>query len=146
MSKLQSRDRTRKRKPNISSKNNSVFKTLGVKYDGIGTSEPKPRWNLLPWDVIEQVTKILTMGAEKYADDNWKYVPDAKERYISALQRHFMSYWKSTHGSTNSEESYDNESGLNHLFHLLCCGIFLAWFEMQEGKTEKPKIEKVENQ
>ena len=94
---------------------------LGIKFD-MG----KPRWELLPLDVIEQVVKILTMGAEKYKDDNWKYIPDAKERYSAALQRHFMSYWKSNHhGSPTEEDTYDKDSGLNHLFHLLCCGIFL---------------------
>ena len=50
---------------------------LGVKYDS-----DKPKWNLLPWDELEDVVKVLTFGAKKYAPDNWKFVDDANNRSL----------------------------------------------------------------
>lgn len=89
----------------------------GVKYDN-----DKPRWCLLPWDVIEEIVVILTFGANKYADDNWKVVPDAKNRYKSALMRHLKAYF--------CGEYIDPESGRHHLAHAGCCLVFLFWFEL----------------
>lgn len=59
----------------------------GVKYD-----QEKPRWSLLPWDVLEWVVKVLTFGSKKYEDHNWQKVPNAVDRYESALHRHL---WES---------------------------------------------------
>jgi hypothetical protein len=36
--------------------------TLGVKHD-----KGKPQWDLLPWKEMEDVVKVLTFGASKYA-------------------------------------------------------------------------------
>lgn len=37
----------------------------GVKYD-----QEKPRWSLLPWDVLEWVVKVLTFGSKKFTEQN----------------------------------------------------------------------------
>ena len=44
----------------------------------------KPRWDLLPWGPVGEVVAVLTFGARKYAPDNWKHVPAARERYFAA--------------------------------------------------------------
>jgi hypothetical protein len=95
---------------------------LGIKFD-----DERNRWDLLPWREIEQVVKILTFGAKKYADDNWKYIPDLKKRYFAAAMRHLVAWQKG--------EMLDQESGENHLSHALCCILFLLWDDNQSGKS-----------
>jgi hypothetical protein len=96
----------------------------GVKYDG-----EKPRWDLLPLSTLEGAVKVLTFGAQKYADDNWKIVENAEKRYHSALMRHLVAYFNG--------ETIDPESGLSHLDHVICNLVFLKWFEMQ---SKNPKV------
>lgn len=84
----------------------------GRKYD-LG----KPRWVLLPFDSVEEIVKVLTFGARKYDDENWRRVPDAKRRYISALFRHLVLWLRG--------EDRDTETGLSHLAHAGCCLLFL---------------------
>ncbi|KKM03271.1 hypothetical protein LCGC14_1776070, partial [marine sediment metagenome] len=55
----------------------------GLKYDS-----EKPRWDLLPLDIIEQIVKVLTIEAQKYDDDNWRKVENGKKRYYAAMMRH----------------------------------------------------------
>ena len=81
----------------------------------------KPRWCLLPPHPLRTIVRVLTMGAEKYGDNNWKYVKHAKDRYYSAALRHLMA-WK-------DGEKKDKESKLSHLAHVGCCIIFLMWFD-----------------
>jgi hypothetical protein len=80
--------------------------------------------DLLPWEALEEIGKVLTYGAEKYTPDAWKSVPDAKTRYQAALLRHFSAYKR--------EELLDAESGLTHLSHMACNALFLIHFELKE--------------
>lgn len=82
----------------------------------------KPRWDLLPWKPLNEVAKVLTFGARKYADDNWKKVPRARKRYLAAALRHLAAW--------GDGERNDPETGLNHLAHAACCVLFLAWFDL----------------
>ena len=88
--------------------------TLGVKYD-----KDKPKWNLLPWDELEDVVKVLTFGAKKYAPDNWKFVDDANNRYMDAAMRHLVAHQQG--------ETRDDESGESHIAHAICCLLFMLW-------------------
>jgi len=96
----------------------------GTKYD-----TGKPRYDLIDPDVELQLAKILTTGAIKYADDNWKKVPDSGRRYYSALRRH-LEAWR-------MGESIDPDSGELHLSHAYACLHFLIWFELQKGKGDE---------
>jgi hypothetical protein len=91
----------------------------GTKYDN-----GKLRWDLLPMECVEDVVKILTFGAGKYAPNNWQLVTDAKERYWAAMMRHLVAHRKG--------ELIDSESGEPHLSHAACCLTFLMWFEKQQ--------------
>jgi hypothetical protein len=86
----------------------------------------KTRWDLLPWECVEQVAEILTYGADKYAAEDWKVVDDAESRYFSALLRHLIAY--------KQGEDLDNESGKLHLAHMATNALFLLWFNMQKKK------------
>ena len=83
----------------------------------------KLRYDLLPPKTVEDVVKVLTLGAEKYAPDNWKYVRPFNDRYYAAAMRHIQA-WR-------QGEDHDPETGLPHLAHALCCLVFL-----NEGQGE----------
>lgn len=92
---------------------------LGVKHDS-----NKPRWSLLPFGAINEVVEVLGFGAKKYADDNWKHVPEAQTRYVDAAFRHLTDW--------HLKEKLDGETGKSHLAHAICCLLFLLWFEQEE--------------
>ena len=96
--------------------------TAGVKYDN-----DKDRWDLLPIECVEPIVKVLTFGAKKYTDNNWKKIPNKRDRYYAALMRHLVAYRKG--------EIVDKESGLPHLAHAGCCLIFMIWEEQNVDKT-----------
>lgn len=83
--------------------------------------EGKNRWDLLPWKPVEWVVKILMYGANKYGENTWQKVDNAKERYFAATMRHLVA-WR-------SGELLDAESHLPHLAHAVCSLVFLLSFE-----------------
>jgi hypothetical protein len=93
----------------------------GMKFD-----EDKARWDLLPWDEIEDIVDVLTYGAKKYDADNWKSVSDPFNRYFSAMHRHIRAW--------DSGQSHDVETNKHHLAHAMCCLLFLLWFTKQEER------------
>ena len=95
---------------------------LGVKYD-----KDKPKWNLLPWDELEDVVKVLTFGAKKYAPDNWKFVDDANNRYMDATMRHLVAHQQG--------EQRDAESGESHIAHAICCLLFMLWHDKNDDAS-----------
>lgn len=91
----------------------------GVKFDG-----GKRPWRLLPWKATGVVVDVLKFGAEKYSPDNWRKVPQARERYFDAAIRHLEAW----HGG----EMMDPESGLHHLAHAACCVLFILELELAD--------------
>lgn len=91
-------------------------KEKGLKFD-----QAKDRWDLLPYVEVEEIVKVLTFGAQKYAAWNFSKVDDWKNRYFAALMRHLTAYW--------AGETIDPESGLSHLSHAGCCLLFLMYKE-----------------
>ena len=73
-------------------------------------------WDLLPFGAMEEVVKVMTHGATKYAPGNWRHVP--ANRYWAALMRHLLAFRKG--------EYLDQDSGLPHLSHALCNMVFLV--------------------
>lgn len=55
-----------------------------------------------------EVSKVGTFGANKYSDNGWKEVPNAKSRYDDATWRHLLQ---------EELDSVDEESGLLHAAH-----------------------------
>ena len=103
-------------------------KSEGRKFDG-----GKARFELVPPHALEETAKVLTFGSLKYADDNWKNVPDGKKRYIGAILRHINAYKKG--------ETHDPETGLNHMAHAICCAMFICDADVS-GKPLAPALEK----
>lgn len=104
-----------------------IESSRGMKFDGAN----KLRWDLLPIAIVEDIVKVLTFGATKYADNNWQKVDNAKERYYAALMRHITSWRK---GKINDPETAD----LPHLACAACNLIFLSWFD-KNNDVEIPK-------
>lgn len=86
----------------------------GLKYD-----KGKLRMGLIPPEAFEALARILTYGANKYADNSWQGVEP--ERYRAALLRHYVAYLKDPDG-------VDEESGLKHIEHCFCNAMFLSYF------------------
>ena len=80
----------------------------------------KPRYSLIPPIAEREMVDVLTFGAKKYTPDNWKNVDDLS-RYIDAAMRHIAAYRRG--------ETHDDESGLHHLAHAMCCLSFIVDIE-----------------
>lgn len=95
---------------------------MNAEEEGMKFDKGKPRWDLLPLDIVEEIVKVLTVGAVDYGDNNWKKVEE--ERYLAALLRHITAYQKG--------ENNDPDTGLSHLAHAGCNLIFLLWKEQNK--------------
>lgn len=89
---------------------------IGQKFD-----EGKLLMNLIPPSLVFNVSQVLTFGAQKYAPNNWRLVPNALDRYQNATLRHLYAYL--------SGEELDKESGLPHLAHCATNIAFLIELE-----------------
>lgn len=94
--------------------------TQGRKFDS-----GKPEYGLIPSHALEEMVKVLTLGAQKYDRNNWKYVQDGQRRYFDAAQRHIWAWHRG--------EENDPESGLPHLAHAMANLFFL--YEFTAGHT-----------
>jgi hypothetical protein len=89
----------------------------GKKYD-----QGKLRWHLMPWAQLHQVALVMEHGANKYGEENWKLVVGAYPRYFDAAMRHIVA-------DELYPGSVDDESGISHLAHAVCCLLFMMYFE-----------------
>jgi hypothetical protein len=86
--------------------------TIGRKDD-----KGKARWDLVAWDAFDAAARVLSYGASKYGEYNWQHVPDAEDRYFSALLRHLVAWRRG--------DLEDADTGENPLAHVLCNAMFL---------------------
>jgi len=96
----------------------------GIKYDG-----EKPMMHLLPPKAINEVAKVLTFGAQKYDEENWRKLDNLQSRYSSGALRHIFAHIDS--------ETLDTESGLSHLAHAICCLLFKLEIELEDAKSKE---------
>lgn len=119
----------RVRKPKLE-KECKCKKEGGMKND---RKDGKIRLELVPMAEIEDIAKLYTIGAEKYADNSWKEIENGFERYRAALLRHMIAYMKG--------ERFDDETGINHITAVAWNAIAMLWFDKQgkglfEGKCD----------
>jgi hypothetical protein len=91
----------------------------GLKFD-----DGKPRMELLPFDALELVARVLTFGARKYAAHSWRLVKPGLERYRGAMLRHLAAI--------DRGEDCDRETGLRHWAHIACNALFCAALDAAE--------------
>lgn len=99
----------------------AVDLSVAIKADG-----DKIRTDLLPVGPMLAIAEVLTFGAKKYADHNWRK-GFKWSRLLGAAMRHLFSFLRG--------EDKDPETGLSHLAHLGCCVMFLLEHE-QRGLGE----------
>ena len=93
----------------------------GLKHD-----KGKPRPDLILRTMARamlEVSKVAAFGAEKYADDNWLLVDDAKKRYADAKARHMLE---------GAIRDHDFESGLLHAAHEAWNALALLELKLRE--------------
>lgn len=96
----------------------------GKKYDS-----GKPRYDLIPPVVLDQLAQVLTYGSHKYGDNNWQNVTPFNDRYYAAVMRHLQA--------DRAGEVHDPESGLPHLTHALASVAFLLWHQLSAVPTSR---------
>jgi hypothetical protein len=77
----------------------------------------KPRWDLLPFDALDDVAKVMAFGATKYSARNWEQGL-SWGRLLAACLRHVTAWARGIEA--------DEETGLPHLAHATCCLLMLA--------------------
>lgn len=96
----------------------------------------KARVDLISSEAMIQIAQVLSFGAQKYGEHNWRGGMQWS-RVIGAAFRHLMAF--------NSGEDVDPETGLSHIAHLACCAIFLLEYEKtHRDKDDRHKTKKGE--
>lgn len=90
----------------------------------------KDPWQLLPWDAVRSVVKVLDFGAKKYGERNWELGMDYDRLFRAAIE-HLTQWFQ--HGEP------DQETGCSHLWHAGCCILFLIAYELRGiGRDNRP--------
>lgn len=84
---------------------------------GLRFNEGKTRHDLIPQFAQEQYARVLTAGADKYGDNNWKKGMQWS-KVIASLKRHIVAF--------ESGEDIDKETGILHMAHVMCNAAFLV--------------------
>lgn len=64
----------------------------------------KPRYDLIPHEMLTRLAELMTRGAEKYGVDNWKLADSEEEinRFKQSAFRHFIQWIK---GDTDEDHA-----------------------------------------
>lgn len=92
--------------------------------DGSGKNDHadgKLRWDLLPLAEIEDIVRVYTEGAKKYAVNSWQDIPDGFNRYLGATMRHIVAYTKG--------ERFDSDTGCMHLAQVAWNAIAMLYYD-----------------
>lgn len=68
-----------------------------------------------PAAALTDAARVMMVGAKKYNPANWRTVRPSR-RYIDAMLRHLFAA---------TTDRHDDETGLPHIAHALCCVLFL---------------------
>lgn len=86
--------------------------------------DKKLRWDLLPLELIEEVVKVYTAGAEKYGENRWQNLPNGYNRYKAAMFRHLMEVERGN--------ERDEETGCLHMAQVVTNALFMLHIKMKE--------------
>lgn len=82
----------------------------------------KPKFELINPKFIEDMAKVLTVGAKKYGENNFmKANKQERKLYIGAIHRH-LNQWQ-------QGNKYDEETEINHLVSVAINAMFLYYFD-----------------
>ena len=97
----------------------------------------KPKMYLLPPKALVEVSKVLTFGAEKYDEENWRHLDNLQNRYTGGALRHLFAHMD---GELN-----DPETDYSHLAHAICCLLFKLEIELEKDSKEEGLRELIES-
>jgi hypothetical protein len=97
--------------------------------EGRKDDNDKIRMDLLPFEALEAVAKVLTFGAKKYTDNGWKTLENAGSEKLGALLRHLSKHLRGI--------ELDEESGLSHISHMAANALMLVYFEEKKNVLKK---------
>lgn len=105
--------------------------------EGRKDDQGKDRIELVPPEVVFATARVLTFGAQKYADRNWEKGM-SWGRVFGALMRHLWAWWG---GKGPTSENFalgviDDETKFSHLWHAACCIAFLVAYEERGVGTD----------
>lgn len=89
--------------------------------------ENKLPYHLLAPELLDSVCEVLAYGRQKYAERNWEKGM-AWSKLFASTMRHLWAWWR--------RESYDRESGLNHLWHAATNIMFLIAYTARNIGTD----------
>lgn len=96
-----------------------------LRYDG-----GKVRHDLVSPTAINELAKVLTFGASKYAPNNWRKGM-MWSRVIGSLERHLNAIKKG--------EDFDKETGILHSAHVMCNAMFLTdYYKIYPQGDDRP--------
>ena len=103
--------------------------TEATAHQAVKHDDGKPRYDLVPPEALDALSRVLTFGAAKYSERNWEKGMDWG-RVFGAMMRHAWAWWRGEHK--------DPETGYSHLWHVLCCAAFLVTYEQRRiGKDDR---------
>lgn len=102
------------------------------KPEALRYNEGKVRLDLVPYESVEEIAKVLEFGAKKYSEGNWEKGLSIK-KCMASLLRHAFAYMKG--------ERVDPETGLSHIAHIGCNVFFILWYEKY-----KPELYDINNE
>lgn len=107
-----------------------MSKKQGIKHD-----QNKPDLSMVSLELVTAVARVRAFGALKYSRDNWRQGFKVTRSCAAAL-RHIFQFL--------SGETYDDESGLSHLAHAVCC-LEHAIYDMQHHPDNDDRYKPNEN-
>jgi hypothetical protein len=99
-------------------------------FQALRYNQGKVEWSLVDYKSLEPMVRVLEYGVKKYARNNWKKGMPATQ-IIESMLRHT---YKLLEG-----ELVDPESGVEHVGHIQCNAMFLAYV-----LNEKPEFNDLE--
>lgn len=93
----------------------------------------KTQLELMSFPAVEELGKVLTFGAKKYAAHNWREGEGLEwSRVLGAALRHLSAL--------GAGQDLDPETGLPHAAHAMCCCMFLTEYQvLGTGKDDRWK-------
>jgi len=104
----------------------------------------KPKYSLLDKDFLEEFTKVITYGYNKYTikDDKGNIISTGRDNWRKGLS------WSDTIDSMNrhladfrNRNLFDSESGLHNMAHIACNAMFLYYYSKHRREfDDMPEI------
>lgn len=92
----------------------------------------KPRWTLVPTDILNQIVRVFDFGAKKYDVDAWMDDCYDESTYLDAAFRHIHRH----------RQGYflDKESRLPHLAHAITNLIMALWHSTNDRHAKRKTV------